>query len=166
MATAKTWLLIILGFFAICVLGLVLIAGAGFYFVSKHIATEKTTSVSAVRRFDEARAKFKAAQPLIEIDALERPREWRSPKSLPTSPEKPKDLYVLAWDPDDGHLARISLPFWVLRFGRQKIDFLKGPNGLDFERLNVDVAELERIGPALVLDYRAPSGERVLIWTQ
>jgi hypothetical protein len=166
MTTAKTWLLIILGFFAICVLGLVVIAGAGFYFVSKHIATEKATSVSAVRMFDESRARFKTAQPLIEIDALERPRELRSTHSLPTSPEKPKDLYVLAWNPDDGHVARISLPFWVLRFGRQKMDFLKGSSGLDFERLNVDVAELERIGPALVLDYRAPGGERVLIWTQ
>ena len=166
MTTAKTWLLIVLGLFTICVLGLVVLAGAGFYFVSKHIATQTSTSVSAVRTFDEARAKFKTAQPLIEIDALDRPRGLRSVKSLPTSAEKPKDLYVLAWDPDDGHLARISLPFWVLRFGRQKIDFLKGPNGLDFERLNVDVGELERIGPALVLDYRAPSGERVLIWTQ
>jgi hypothetical protein len=166
MATAKTWLLIILGLFATCVLGLVLIAGAGFYFVSKHISTQKATSVSAVRTFDEARARFKAAPPLIEIDAAERPRELRSPRSLPTSAEKPKDLCVLAWDPDDGHLARISLPFWVLRYGKQKIDFLKQPNGLDFDRLNLDVSELERIGPALVLDYRAPSGERVLIWTQ
>jgi hypothetical protein len=166
MTTAKTWLLIVLGFFTICVLGLVVVAGAGFYFVSKHIATQKATSVSAVRTFDEARAKFKTAQPLIEIDPLDRPRELRSPKTLPTSAEKPKDLYVLAWDPDDGHIARISLPFWVLRFGRHKIDLLKGPNGLDFERLNVDVEELERIGPVLVLDYRPPSGERVLIWTQ
>ena len=58
------------------------------------------------------------------------------------------------------------MPLWVLRLGRRKIDILKSSRGFNFESLNLDIAELERIGPALVLDYRTPSGERVLIWTQ
>ena len=53
----------------------------------------------------------------------------------------------------------------MLRVGHRKIDFLH-EGGLDVEELNLDADQLERIGPALVLDYRAPTGARVLIWTQ
>ena len=38
MGSAKTWLWVVLGFFGICVLSLVLMAGAGLYFVSHHFA--------------------------------------------------------------------------------------------------------------------------------
>lgn len=166
MAKARTWLWILVGFFGVCVLGLVLVAGAGLYFVSNHIAIRKTTSTEALRRFDNERDRFKAVRPIIEIDAMERPHEPRPVSEMPTSAIKPANLYVLAWDPDDGQLARIALPFWVLRLGRQKVDFLKDAHDFNFNRLNLDVRELERIGPALLLDYRRPSGERVLIWTQ
>ena len=60
----------------------------------------------------------------------------------------------------------MSVPFWIMRLGRRKFDVIKGDPGFDFDRLKIDVNELERIGPALVLDYRRSSGERVLIWTQ
>lgn len=166
MATAKTWLWILVAFLGLCVLGLVLLAGAGFYFVSQHIALQTTTGAEAVRTFESARAPFKTEQPIVEIDPLERAHLHRQLADLPTSPVKPTGLYVLAWDPDDGRLARIVLPFWVMRLGRQKIDFLNDAHDFNFDRLNLDVAELERIGPALLVDYRTPSGERVLIWTQ
>ena len=84
---------------------------------------------------------------------------------LPTSTTKPQYLWVLVFDYRDERLVKISLPFWLLRMGRRKIDF-GNDQGFDLDRLNLDVKELERIGPAMVLDHRATSGERVLIWTQ
>ena len=151
MAKARTWLWIFVALFGICVLSLCLVAGAGFYFVSKHIAMSKTTSAEALRRFDSERARFKADQPVIDIDNWERPREQRPISALPTSNVKPTDLYVLAWNPDDGRLARIALPFWMLRFGKQKMELLKDED-FSFDRLNLDVKELERIGPALLVE--------------
>ena len=59
----------------------------------------------------------------------------------------------------------IPLVFWMLRLGKQKMDF-GDQHGFNFDRLHLNVAELERIGPTLVLDYRPTSGGRVLIWTQ
>jgi hypothetical protein len=164
--TVRTWLWIVVGFFGLCVLGLVLVAGAGFYFVSHHIAMQRTSSSSALQALDEARSAFKTLDPLIEVDSLDQPHAVRAIDRLPTSPVKPQNLHILAWNPDDGRLARISLPLWILRMGRRKMDLLHDTQNFDFERLNLDVAELERIGPALILDYRAPRGERVLIWTQ
>jgi hypothetical protein len=166
MATAKTWLWIIGGFAVLCVLGLVLVAGAGLYFVSRHIDMQTTSSSGALREFDAARAQFQTTPPILEIDALERPHEARPVAQLPTSETKPANLYVLAWNPSEDRLVRIVLPFWILRLGSQKIDFLKDGHDVDFEQLDLDFAELERIGPALVLDHNSRSGERVLIWTQ
>jgi hypothetical protein len=163
--TAKHWLWIIAGFIAMCVLGLVLVAGAGVYFVSHHIGVQQTTSAAALRQLDDARARFKNADPLIEIDALERPHVVHPFSTLPSSATRPATLHVLAWDPDERRLARIALPFWVLRLGRRKMELLPDA-GVTFDELNLDVEELERIGPALVLDYRRPAGSRVLIWTQ
>jgi hypothetical protein len=61
--------------------------------------------------------------------------------------------------------VNVSVPFWILRMGKQKMDFA-GRDGFNFDRLHLNVADLERIGPALILDYRPANGERVLIWTQ
>ncbi len=166
MAKLRTWLWIIFGFLGVCVLGLILVAGAGVYFVSRHIGLEQTTSTNALRAFEATRASFASAQPILEVDALERPREARQLAELPTSPSRPANLYVLAWNPEDRRLARVSVPFWLLRLGRRKVNFLDSTRGFNFERLNLDVPELERIGPALILDYRSSAGERVLIWTQ
>ena len=165
MATAKTWLWIILGFVGVCVLGLSVVAGAGVYFVSRHINVRETTSAGALQTFDAARATFKTPEPLIELDAFERPREVRHIADLPTSSVAPTDLHVLVWKASDNRLVNVSVPFWMLRLGKQKMD-LGDQFGFSVDRLHLNVADLERIGPALVLDYRPASGERVLIWTQ
>jgi tetratricopeptide (TPR) repeat protein len=154
------------GFLAFCVLGLLLVAGAGVYYVSRHISMQQMSSPTALRTFDEARGRFEGGQPLIEVDNLERARETRPIAQLPTSPVKPTEMRILAWDPEDQQLAQITLPFWLLRFGRQRIEVLDRREGFDLEQMPFDVPELERIGPALVLDHRSPDGERVLIWTQ
>jgi hypothetical protein len=117
------------------------------------------------RAFEAAKSLFKDARPLIELDQVERPRVSRPLSDLPTSPTKPQYLWVLVFDYRDERLVKISLPFWLLRMGRRKIDVGKDQR-FDLDRLNLDVNELERIGPAMVLDHRATSGERVLIWTQ
>ena len=162
---ARTWIWIIVGVIASCVLGLVLIAGAGIYFVSHHIGVQRTTSTIAIREFDVARAPFREQQPLIEIDRMDRPHEARATGALPTSTMRPENLHLLAWNEDEQRLARITLPFWVLRFGTRKMEVL---NDADFslDQLNLDLPELERIGPALLVDHRTPEGSRVLIWTQ
>jgi hypothetical protein len=61
------------------------------------------------------------------------------------------------------------LPFWLLCLGRRgsggSLRF--GSSGrIQFERLNISVDDLERLGPALIIDYQTPHGERVLVWTQ
>ena len=166
MAKARTWIWIIVAGLGVCVLVMIGIAGTGVYFVSQHINAKRTSSTDALRQFEDARASFKGKPPLLELDRLGHPREVKRTESMPTSPVKPTDLVILAWNPDHGRIVQISLPFWLLHVGRRKVDLFENTNDFDFDRLNIDVNELERIGPAFVLDYTTTKGERVLVWTR
>jgi hypothetical protein len=162
----RTWIWIIVGGLGLCVLVMCAIAGTGVYFVSQHIAAKRTSSAEALHQFEDARASFKGKPPLLELDRLGHPREVKRTEAMPTSDIRPADLVILAWNPDHGRIVRISLPFWLLHFGRRKVDLFDSGNDFDFDRLNIDVNELERIGPAFVLDYTTVNGERVLVWTR
>ena len=160
----RTWLWIlvaVLGFGIICIIG---VAGAGMYFASKHFKTYRTSTADAIKTLDDARARFKTDQPVFLLDKSDHPRQVRKFEDMPTSKTKTESVYVLAWDPDKERLVRLSLPFWLLRLGRQKIDI--NTDGFDFQRLQLDMKELQRVGPVLLFDVRTKSGDRVLIWTQ
>jgi hypothetical protein len=164
MAKRRTWLWIlvaVVGLFLVCVIAM---AGFGMYFVSRHVHAGPSSSTDAFQAFDNARAPFKDAKPVFELDDRERPRQVRQFSEFPTAPARADLVWILAWDPDRERLVKMSLPFWVLRMGRQKIDIANG--GFDFERLELDMNELERVGPVLLFDFRANNGKRVLIWTQ
>jgi len=165
MASRKTWVWVVAGTCGVGLVGLLVIAGAGVYLVTRHVSTERSTSADAIRAFDAIKASFPDQKPLYELDSTERPTMARPFSDLPTSPTKPEHLRMLAWDPDDERLVRIALPFWVLRMHKAKMDVGAG-EGFDLKHLNLDGAELERIGPVLVFDYRDRAGVRVLVWTQ
>jgi hypothetical protein len=165
-ATNKTWIWIIAGFLGVCVIVLFAIAGTGVYFVHQHIDARRPSSVEAMREFEAARAAFKGKPPLLELDRLGHPRQVTRTEQMPTSSVRPTDMIVLAWNPVSGRVVRVSLPFWLLHIGRRKVNIFDDSNGFDVDRLNIDVNELERIGPAFVLDYVTMNGDRVLVWTQ
>jgi hypothetical protein len=173
MPKKKTWIWILVACGAVCIVGLLAMATAGVIFVSNHIQAHASTSADALRRFEAAKAPFKDQRPLFELDQRERVRLTRELSGLPSAATKPHDLYILAWDPADGalegRLVSVSLPFWLLKLGRRKIDIFQGDHsgaGFDLERLNLDMRELERVGAMLVVDHQTPTGERVLVWTQ
>lgn len=160
----KTWIWVIVGICFVGLLGLFAVAGAGLYFVSKHIDTQRASGADAVRAFDDARARFRDQRPLVEVETYGRKPRTRDLTKVPSSSQRPEHLWILAWDPDEERIVKISLPFWLLEMGRRRIDV--STDGFDFNDLDLDVKELRRIGPALVLDFRETNGERVLIWTQ
>lgn len=166
MATGRTWLKIILVVIALGMLGMCAIAGAGVYFVRKHVNTATVSASDALKQFDEARARFKDVRPLLEIDSEERVSQLRSMADIPTADVKATTLVVMAWDPADERIVNFKIPLWVLGIGERKIDLGIGAESFDMRRLNIDVKDLERIGSTLVLDLKSPSGDRALVWTQ
>ena len=86
----------------------------GVYFVHQHIDARRTSSADALHEFDTAKAALKGKPPILELDRLGRPRQIKRTESMPTSPVRPTDMVILAWDPDRGRVVRVSLPFWLL----------------------------------------------------
>ena len=157
---------VVVGLAAFCLLGLILLAGAAVFFVTRHISTERSSSANAIRSFDEVRATFPGQKPLYELDSSERPMMTRPFSEIPSSSTRPEQVRLLAWDPHDERLVRVALPFWMLRMHKAKVDLSRDGTSFDLEHLQLDGEELERIGPALLFDYREPHGARVLVWTQ
>lgn len=166
MATRKTWFWIIGGACGTVVLLLLATAGAGIYFISRHVQAQPSTSVDALDAFDTVTRSFGGRRALYELDAQERPHLTTELSSIPSATVTPSALMVQAWNPEEQRLVRVTLPLWLLRLGPEHLRVSKHDGNFDFSRLSLDLAELERIGPALVLDYRNQDGVRVLLWTK
>jgi flagellar basal body-associated protein FliL len=162
----KTWIWVVVALAVVIILGVVAMAGMGLYFFSQHIRTEAASPSIATREFAQVTARFTGQKPLIELD--DRGHYLRSNTERPAPPhaKPPDELHVMAFDPDDGRIVRISIPFWLLRMKTrgQTIDF----NGrrMDLEDLKLSVEDLERFGPTLIVDHKSTSGDRVLVWSQ
>lgn len=165
MASRKTWIWIAVGAVGVPVVLLIGAAGAGVYFVTQHVHSQRTSSSLALSTLEDAAGQFKNKPPLYEMESGQPPRLARPLNELRNAEVRASELSVLVWEPDNERLVRVSLPFWLLRFGRQKIRVTHNEAGKDLSRLDLDFDELERVGPALVLDYRNHDGVRVLLWT-
>jgi hypothetical protein len=162
----KTWVWVILAALVACVVAVIAIAGAGFYFFTRHIQTHTVTAAAASRDFDAVKARFAGQKPLVELD--------RRGNFLRSNPERqplqngrvPEHLFVMAFDPDDGREVRIEIPYWLLRLktGGGHIDF--NGNRMNLEDLRLSVSDLERFGPTLIVDHSSAEGNRVLVWSQ
>lgn len=147
-------------------LALVAIAGAGFYFVSRHIETRAATGAEAAQEFERIRARFGGRTPLVELDRDGQFVRAHTDRLERDSTSTPDALHLIAFDPSDGRLVRFHLPFWLLRLraGNTTID-LNG-NRMNLDDLRLRVEDLERHGPALVVDHQSADGERVLVWSE
>ena len=167
---ARTWIWIVAGIVVLGILAVIAMAGAGFYFFSQHFDTRAASPAAAAREFDGVRARFQGRKPLIELD--DRGRLLRTNPDVPVEEhvEPPHMLHVLAFEPDsrrgEGRIVAVQIPFWVLRFraGNTRID-LNGRR-MDLEDLKLTIEDLERLGPALIIDHTAADGDRVLVWSQ
>lgn len=159
----KTWVWVLVGVLVVAVLCVVAAAGIGFYMFSRHVELRTVSPTAAEDDFESVRAKFKGQKPVVELD-----RHGDFVRSHPVTGSgrpAPEALNVLAFDPDDGKIVRVSIPFWLLRLkARGTVDF--NGNRMDLEDLKLTVEDLERYGPALILDHTGENGERVLVWSQ
>jgi hypothetical protein len=160
----KAWVWIVVALVGLAVLAMIALVGAGMYMVASNVDIKPATRESAEREFEAARAKFAGQQPLLEIDPSGRAVE-RSTERTAGPPAQLSSMQVLAFDPDEDRLVRVTIPFWLLRLGsRGRIDL--GSDELDLERMSITAGDLERYGPGLLVDHRDRRGVRVLVWVQ
>ena len=161
----KTWIWIVLGLVGFGVLCIVMMAGAGFYFFSQHFDTKVVSRENAGSEFDHVKAQFTGQKALIELDERGQFLRANADRAAQPNAKRPDQLYVLAFDPDDERIVKVTIPFWLLRFKpRATVDFNGGR--LELEDLKLTVEDLERFGPTLIVDHKNARGERVLVWSQ
>lgn len=163
MAKVKTWIWIIVGVFVMGVMGLVAMAAAGLWFAKTHIDVRSTPTTVARSEFETIRERFGTQKALIELD--EHGEFLRANTDRPNGDRRPDALYVMAFNPHDGRIVRVSVPFWLLRFKTHGRMIMNGGD-IDLEDLHLTVEDLERYGPTLILDHKAEDGARVLVWSQ
>jgi hypothetical protein len=81
-------------------------------------------------------------------------------------------LNLLAWDPGERKMVRVSVPLWLLRGAEREIDW----DDVDFEGGRRDRErwrrrmgklrweDIERAGPGILMEVTEDEGDRVLIW--
>ena len=119
-------------------------------------------------RFEEVRRHFPTEHPLLEITGAAGHRQVvLHRREQPAAPGSVTTVRGLAWRAADGSLAEVRLPFWFLRMklagGRVTLGALL-PEGWDLVRVSAD--DLAQHGSGLLLDERAPNGDRLLLWDQ
>jgi hypothetical protein len=162
----KTWIWVIVGIAAIGVLGVIAMAAAGIYYFTQNIEAKKASPATAAIEFDAVRSRFRGQQPLIELDERGRFLRSHTDRPVPDNPKTPEALYVLAFDPDDEGLVKVTVPFWLLRLKMRHTRVDLGGSRVDLEDLKLTVEDLERFGPTLILDQTNHGGDRVLVWSQ
>lgn len=161
-----TWVWVVIGIVVVCAIGLVGIAVTGVYFVARQVDTAEASPATADQTFERERARFKGQKALIELDNDDNIQATHFDDPPPSGgPQKLASLCVMAWDSDDERLVRIDIPFWLLRFKEDPLDVL-AESGIHGKRIRITVADIERMGPRLVVDHRGRRGDRVLVWTQ
>ena len=166
MAKARTWILVIVGIVSLIVVCIVAVAGVGVYAVMKNFRTQPASATSAVKTFDQERAQFRGQSALLTLDDLDTPSIIQKKiNNLPAAQTPASHLEILVWAPSNERTVRISLPFWLLKLGRKKIN-IAGADAFDFDQLQIDVSQLERMGSKLIVDLERAGGERVLVWTK
>ncbi len=163
MANWRRWAPILFGVgVTIVVLGI----GAALFsiaWVREHVVIEGATISTADTSLDEVRKRYAGRPPLIEV------RDGNVRRNDPPADAAPtglSTLHVLAWDAGEGKMARIELPFWIIRLRGMPIDI--GGANIRFGEagFTLKAADIERYGPGIVVDVEMSSGERALIWVE
>jgi hypothetical protein len=160
----KRWVWVVLAIFSFTAIGCLGIVGAGAYFMMRHIDVREARPADVRAEFASLRERFKDQKPLLEMKNGSVSMRALEEKSNRYEGPLPESLCLLAWEEGEAKRARICLPFWLLK--------LKSGKGLKLdvkeagiERIEVSAEDLERAGPALLLD-RSDGRHRLLMWTE
>ena len=145
----------------------VAIAGLA-YFVRSHVTAVEASDRAAVEEIAQARQRFAGQTPLIERrgdtdddDQFVVHHPDASARAVPV-----QTLRVLAYNPRDERMVRVSIPFWILRLAPSARFNILDRADIDVGRARLTLDDLERHGPGIVLDATDHRGSKVLVWLE
>jgi hypothetical protein len=165
MATRR-WGLIILGLVIFVVIVGAGVIGTFAYLMYRQVNVQTVSPATGEEEFTKVRARFAGQTPYIELSADDRGipkvhRELEKPQRTRLT-----SMHVLVWKGSDRKLIQFALPFWLMRLtSRGNIRIGSSHQDVSVE-LKVTAEDIERYGPGLLIDQKAPRGEQVLVWVE
>ena len=160
----RNWIWILLGI--VFVLFCVAVGGMFFavsFFRDNLSISENVSAESATSEFDAVYRRFPGQRPLIQVvDGRPQLIADRASRAEATAPLS--TLHVIAFDKGDDELAKLSLPFWLLRMRSGPIRLSAYSQGWDDRGVSFRVEDIERAGPGIVVDVNREREGRMLIW--
>ena len=158
----RTWVKVTLVSVAVMAIGFIALAGTGAYYFFRHLDTRTATEADTKGDFEAVRVRFTGRPPLVEIRNL-KSGDLTVNRLVHPQGHRAATVHVLTWSPDEGKLLRTDLPLWLMRFS--SINVLSRL-GIAPEKFRLTAEDLAKYGPGIVVDYRRPGSDQVLIWLE
>lgn len=156
----RTWVKVTLGGVALIALALAALGGTGAYFVLRHMETKASAESEAVQAIEAVKGRFGVRPPLLEIVDPQR-ADIRINRSVDASQTPVTTIHVINWKSDTHELMRTEMPLWLMRFSSVNI---LSQLGVAPARFRLTVADIQRYGPGIIVDYGSRGTSRVLVW--
>ena len=132
--------------------------------VYRAVNIERADRGEAARRVATVRTALPAGPAVLAIDDAGTIVRRETPRSA--TPAALRRLRVLVYYADAQRLVSADVPFWFFRIKGPAARYALRDTGLDLDRLGVTPDELQRYGPAIVIDRVRPNGDLLLVWTE
>ena len=158
----RKWVKVTLSLVIVAVLGFMVLAGAGAYLVFRHLDTRSAAEADTKADFDAVRTKFAGRAPLVEIRNLAS-GDLTINRAVHPQGRRAATVHVMTWNAEDAELLRTDVPVWLMRFS--SINVLSHL-GIAPQKFRLTAEDLERYGPGIVVDYKQPGKNQVLVWLE
>ena len=140
--------------------------GLGVFGILVHraVAIEHASAPEAVARFEAVRSAFRGRPVLLTLDDSGNVIRRQEPPAQ--APHVIRRLKALAYQADRQRLVAADVPFWFFKIKGPAAQLALRETGLDLSRLQLRAADLERAGPAVLIDHSRANGDRLLVWTE
>lgn len=161
----RRWIWVTLAVLAFGVVSCAGLVGGGVWYASTQFKVREVAQAEVQTEFARLRTRFKDQKPILDTkhgigiasDRLEaRAQAYSGPP--------PKNLCLLVWTEEQPKAVQLCLPFWLLKMKTGRGLKFDVPNG-ESRRLELSAKDLERAGPALLLDEEHDQS-RLLVWTE
>ena len=158
----RTWVKATLGGVALVAVAVLALAATGAYFVFRGMEKRAAAEAEAVQAIDAVKARFGTRPPLVEIVDPRR-ADIRVNRPVEASPARVDTIHIINWKREDGELVRTQVPLWLMRFSTLN---LASQLGIAPANLRLTVADIQRYGPGIVVDFGSPGAFRMLVWVE
>jgi hypothetical protein len=160
MGRMRTWVKATIGGVVLIAVAVAALAATSAYFVLRHMEKRTAAEAEAVQAIDAVKARFGQRPPLLEI-VDPRSVDIRINRPVEPSSSRVDTIHVINWKGETGELSSTDVPLWLMRFSTVNI---ASHLGIAPARFRLTVADIQRYGPGIVVDYGSQKEFRVFVW--